>query len=230
VNATPESGFYVTLQDRIEIVRLMREIPELVEELAITTSRQARMGSGGPQISTGKFKERPLFFNEFSAEITEDLRGVLVGWVRHVLEYRESAAWPEDSILTLARWLDHHVVALAMTPGSEEFLDEIRDAMGRAWRAVDRRVEAPPRAADPDRVDEARESLLNAVEIARQRAQFGEPYAGLNYDRIMTLKGKGAITPAEEVSTENGPMSLYRLGDVLDAHLAYPSRQRKSKK
>lgn len=204
-----ESGFYISLDDQREIVRLLRMVPEIVEELTIATTRQSRLGSRGPQVSTGAHRERPLFFDEYVSAVTDDLRGVLVGWARHVLEHRESAYWPEDSMLSLARWLDHNVVALAMTPGAEEMLDELRDAIGRGWRAVDRKPEKSKPLIDEDELAEAR---VRAAEVRVTAAQV-ERWAEML--RYKPLKASTVRKWQERKKIEKGADGRYRLGDVL---------------
>ncbi len=205
----PETGFYITLDDQREIVRLLRTVPELVEELAITISRQDRVGSGGPQISSGSYRERPVFFNDYAAAVAEDLRGVLIGWVRHVVEYRGLAWEGDDSTLTLARWLNRNVVSVAMTEGSEELLDELRDAIRRVWRAIDLAPERSPTYVDEERVTEA---AVRAQELRVSPAQAEALVEKLGYK---PLKAATVRQWAKRGKIEKGTDGLYRLGDIL---------------
>lgn len=205
----PETGFYITRDDQREIVRLLRTVPELVEELAITISRQDRIGSGGPQISSGSYRERPVFFNDFAAAVAEDLRGVLGGWVRHVLEHRGLAWEGDDSTLTLARWLNRNVVSVAMTEGSEELLDELRDALRRVWRAIDLAPERSAPYVEEERVEEAR---TRADELRVNPAQAEGLVEKLGYP---PLKAGTIRQWAKRGKIEKGDDGLYRLGDIL---------------
>ncbi|EME14795.1 hypothetical protein G419_25252 [Rhodococcus triatomae BKS 15-14] len=206
---TPESDFFITLEDRIAIVDLLREIPELIEDLAVTISRQDRLGTGGPQISSGSYKERPLVFNEFASDAADHLHGILGSWARYVLEERGSAAWPEDSTLTIARWLDHNVVSLAMTPGSEECLGELRDAVRRVRRAVDLPPEKVRSAVDDDELARARELAMSERVTAAQAERWVE---------ILEYQPKKAETIrqwAKRGNIEKGEDGLYSLADIL---------------
>ncbi|WP_072689305.1 hypothetical protein [Rhodococcus marinonascens] len=128
---------FLTRAEIRQLVTMLQEIPELVEDLAITITRQDRIvAKGGPKLSRGS-DEQPLVFNVNASEVADDLHGTLVGWVRHVCESRAMAYEGHVSTLSLARWLDRHVISLAMTEGSEEALDEISYAMRRARRAMD---------------------------------------------------------------------------------------------
>ncbi|MFD7046017.1 hypothetical protein [Rhodococcus jostii] len=120
-----------------KLVALLRETPELVDELAVTITRQDRIGTPG---SAGKNRgeEQPLPFNVTAAEAADDLHTTLVAWVRHVCESRRVDYDGRDGTLGVARWLDRNVIALAMTEGSGEALDEIQYAMRRARWATDR--------------------------------------------------------------------------------------------
>lgn len=205
----PETGFYITRDDQREIVRLLRTVPELVEELAITISRQDRIGSGGPQISSGSYRERSVFFNEHASTVAEDLRGVLSGWVRHVLESRGLAWDGDDSTLTLARWLNRNVVSVAMTPGSAEMLDELRDALRRVWRAIDLAPERSATYVDEERVAEA---SARAQELRVSPAQAEALVEKLGYP---PLKAGTIRQWARRGKIEKGTDGLYRLGDIL---------------
>ncbi|ORL15398.1 hypothetical protein [Prescottella equi] len=204
-----ETGFYVGPDDQREIVRSLRTVPELVEQLSITISRQDRIGSGGPQISSSSHRERPVVYNEHASTVSEDLRGVLVGWVRHVLEYRELVWNGDDSTLNLARWLDRNVIALAMTPGSEEMLDELRDALRRVWRAIDLAPERSARYVDDERVAEA---SARAQELRVSPAQAEALVEKLGYK---PLKAATVRQWAKRGKIEKGIDGLYRLGDIL---------------
>ncbi|MDH6283214.1 hypothetical protein M2280_004457 [Prescottella agglutinans] len=206
----PETGFYVSHADQREILRLLQTIPELVEELAITVTRRDRVGSGGPQISSGSYRERPLFFNDHASTVAEDLRSVLVGWVRHVLEYRGLSWDGDDSTLSLARWLDRNVVALAMTEGSDEMLDELRDALRRVWRAIDLAPERSSTVVDDERVTEAR---ARAQELRVSPAQIEALVEKLGY---RPLKAATVRQWAKRGKIEKGDDGLYRLGDILE--------------
>ncbi|MFC9769394.1 hypothetical protein, partial [Rhodococcus jostii] len=146
----------------------------------------------------------------------------LVAWVRHVCESRRVDYDGRDGTLGVARWLDRNIIALAMTEGSGEALDEIQYAMRRARWATDR----PAAKRYSGTLEEARDTELNAVAIERMRCELGDEYGNLTARRIRTLLDRNCITPVRFVPTPDGDLAVYRLGDVLDAHLAYPARSK----
>jgi hypothetical protein len=129
--------FYLQREDQLALVGWLRKMFVLSEELAITITRQDRVGGGDPRVSMGE-REQPLPFNAHASEVADDLNATLVAWARHVCEHRGVAYNGKPGVLGLARWLDRNIIALALTPGSEEALDEISDAIRRAQRALDR--------------------------------------------------------------------------------------------
>ncbi|MFD4294153.1 hypothetical protein ACFWQG_13130 [Rhodococcus sp. NPDC058532] len=128
--------FFVTNADMRTLKARLEEIPELVEDLAITITRQDHIGSGVAGINDGA-DEQPLPINLEASEVADDLRGTIVGWVNHTCQSRGIAYPGGPSTPALAIWLARHVTSLAMTEGCEEALDEITHAMSRARRACD---------------------------------------------------------------------------------------------
>lgn len=215
---------FITRDEIKKLVALLREIPEIIEELSITLTRQDCLGKGGAKVSMGE-REQPLPFDVNASEVSDDLHNTILGWVRHVCESRGLDYTGATSTIGLARWLDRNVIALAMTEGSGEAMGEIQYAMRRARWATDR----PARDDTVHVVDvaQARNSELNAMAIERMRCELGDEYSGLTARRIKTLRNKTNLEPVRVVASVDGDLAVYRLGDVLDAHLAYPARQRK---
>lgn len=140
----------------------LREIPELLGELLITTTRQA-VAPAGPG---GRSSEPALIYQPDAAEAGRDLHAVLVRLVDAVRDQlgltwadidpagltqagiatypaparvnTRSAAFPDNNSLELARWLDRHPDALRGHPDAGQLLDELTDAVARCWYAVDR--------------------------------------------------------------------------------------------
>ncbi len=138
--------FFITSADMRTLRDHLREIPDLVEDLAITLTRQDRSSSGLAGISDGA-DEQPLPINLEASEVADDLRSTVIGWVNHTCEYRGIVYPGGTSTPALAVWLADHVTSLAMTEGCEEALDEITYAMHRARRACDPIREQPQRTA-----------------------------------------------------------------------------------
>lgn len=189
-----------------KLVVLLREIPELVEELSVTLTRQDQLGSGGARVSMGE-REQPLPFNVNASEVADDLHNTLVGWVRHVCESRVLDYTGSTSTIGLARWLDRNVIALAMTEGAGTALDEVQYAMRRARWATDRPPVRLATVSDPDRVEQARAARVTAAEAERMMPTLGHP--PLKAETIRKWFERGKIS-------QGASDCRYRLGDILD--------------
>jgi len=215
-------GYFMPRADQVALVALLDEVPALVEDLTIAITRQDRLSGGGPKTRNGS-DEQPLPLSVEAMEAHDILHDTLAGWVTLVCEQRHYPH-PRNDTLTLARWLKTHIIALALTEGAEESHDEIRHAIRQARRATDRPRERE-RLVDPVQIYEAGTALLNATEIAKIAATMGEDYQGLNLKRVLRLRNANHIEPV--LQTADG-LDLYRIADVLTAHLTYPTRKRKA--
>ncbi|MFC9769103.1 hypothetical protein [Rhodococcus jostii] len=202
---TDTDHLFLSREEIKKLVALLREMPELVEELAVTITRQDRIGTPG---SAGKRRgeEQPLPFNATAAEAADDLHTTLVAWVRHVCESRRVDYDGRDGTLGVARWLDRNIIALAMTEGSGEALDEIQYAMRRARWATDRPRAEDATISDPDRVDEARATAVSAAQAERMMERLGHP--PLKAATVRKWAERGKLEPVDG--------GRYRLGDILD--------------
>lgn len=240
------SGSFMSREDQRALVGLLREIPGLVEDLAITLTRQDCIGKGGMRVATGG-DEQPLPLNMGASTAADELYDELAFWVRRVCVSRLLEFIPVGSVpvgfvgplrpgewrltpgyrpgtVSLARWLDRMVAGLAMTPGSDLALPNIKRAMHTARRAMDLPDEDEI-VVDEAKHAEARELELNATGIAVMARELGAEYAGLSANRVETLRKAGAIHAVRCVVATKA--HIFRLGDVLDAHLAHPTRQRR---
>ena len=206
-----EQHFYVSTAEQRTLVSILRRIPELVEELAITTSRQDRVARGGVKVRNGS-GEQPLPVHTGAASAAHELRNELATWARLVCESRGIDYEGTDSILGLARWLDTHVVALAMTEGSEEALDSIRVAVGRCWRVIDL-PEDDNTWACPTKVCEAHDKRVTAIEAQRLMVALGHP--SLRADVISRWYARGKVS--------RDTQGRYRLGDILELNPTKPN-------
>lgn len=215
--------YFVCREDRQMLDKLLGEIPELIDDLAITICRQDRTGKGGMKISSGS-DEQPMPFNVGASDAGDYLRNELNTWARLVCEERFISYDGYDSVVGVSVWLRKNLASLAMTQGAEDALPGIEGAMKRCRRAMD--IPADDDVAVPVvDVAQARNSELNAAAIARMRHELGLPE--LNARRIETLLKAGALKPCRVVSMPKRDLVVYRLGDVLDAHERFPSRIRK---
>ncbi|MCW2300718.1 hypothetical protein [Rhodococcus erythropolis] len=215
--------YFVCREDRQMLDKLLGEIPGLIDDLAITICRQDRTGKGGMKISSGS-DEQPMPFNVGASDAGDHLRNELNTWARLVCEERFISYDGSDSVAGVSVWLRKNLASLAMTQGAEDALPGIESAMKRCRRAMD----IPPEdevAWDPEKLEEARGSELNAAAIALMRHQLGAE--DLNARRVETLRKAGKLEPVRLVACGKRTIAVYRLGDVLDAHEQFPCRQRK---
>ncbi|GAB7515149.1 hypothetical protein [Rhodococcus sp. no. 34] len=222
--STEEVVYFIPKVGQRELVSLLREIPDLVDDLAITITRQDRTGKGGVRIRSGS-DEQPLPLNIGASAASDGLRNELAGWVRHVCESRGITYDGSDSIIGIGKWLDQNVVSLAMTEGSEEAYRGIEGAMGRCRRAMDLPADDVV-CVSPAMHLEARNTLLHRAAIGAVAKQLGSEFAGLTPKRVDTLRRAGRIHGDRCVVSTRA--ELFILGDVLDAHLMFPSRARSS--
>jgi len=189
--------FFITRAEEA-LASLLREIPGLVEDLAITLTRQDCLSAGGNRVAVGS-DEQPLPINAIASEAHDFLRSTVASWVRHVWEYRamewQPIEWaspnvctwdfigplrerewrlpcvvPEPSTTELASWLAHHVTSLAMTEGCEEAYGDIDYAMSQCRIACDRPRDPSWMAAS---VELAAATRLNARGIEALAREMG---------------------------------------------------------
>ncbi|MFF3221711.1 hypothetical protein ACFYV7_02850 [Nocardia suismassiliense] len=212
--------------DRIELralAELLREIPDLAEDLSISLTRQSRLSTRGDYRMNRRPSEQPLPYNPAASRAADELHAVLVSWVRLVCEQRGLDYAGSPSTPGLARWLDRNLIALAMTEGAEGAPAEIRTVVQAALWIV-----CPPAARielDEQKLEQARRHRLNASGIATLAKELGAEYQGLTVRRIQTLRNAGKIAPLPGPWAPGWP-ELYTVGEVLDEHLVHPMRRR----
>lgn len=211
--------FYLPREQQAELVELLDQVPFLVEQLAITITRQDRLGAG-PRISRGKTTQ-PLPYNANASEAADNLHWELTGWVRRVCEQRNLTYDSRNNTISLARWLRRWIIALALTEGAEAALIDIEAAVSEARHAIDRPPPHRPHI-NPELLAEADRQLLNARGIEHLARELDTRYRNLNRRRVHALHEAGRITPAANIEGTH----LYRIGDVLVAHLSHPIRRK----
>ncbi|EOM77918.1 hypothetical protein DW322_08780 [Rhodococcus rhodnii] len=213
---------YLTIADRNQLVATLREIPDLAADLAaaIALPGYPRRYSLEPRVRGSG--ETPVPFPAEAQDAADVLTNELWGWIRLVLEQRRMDYDGATSLEGLARWLQRNIIALSMTEGSGDAPRMIEAAVKLARRAC-----RTPRARTyGGTVREAESFELNAKAIERMRCELGDEYAGLTTRRIRTLRDRGLLTPVRTVPTTDGPLDVFRLGDVLSAHRSHPTRRR----
>lgn len=205
-----------------KLKEILEEIPAIALELPTTITKQARLGEVGRGRKPRRPSEQPLPFHIDAARVADELHNALVGWVRLMCEQRAIEYNGPTSTAGLARWLAHHIIALAMTEGSEAALDELGELKDRAAKMV-----CPPALVvwDREKHARARAMYLNASGIVALAKELGEEYRHLTKRRVYFLKEAKRIHPVPGPWHPDWPL-LFKVGDVLDAHLAVPIRER----
>ncbi|WP_343466368.1 hypothetical protein AAI421_14535 [Rhodococcus aetherivorans] len=129
--------FYLPREQQTELVELLDQVPDTIEDLTIAVTRQDRIGGNNLRIRSG-IGEQPLPLNLNASEASDVLHDTLASWVRHTCEHRALDYTGRGDTMNLARWLKRWIVALALSPGADESLGEIRHAIHNARRACDR--------------------------------------------------------------------------------------------
>ncbi len=202
---------------------LLQEIPDLAIDLGIAITKQARLGEVGRGRKPRRPSEYPLPYHLGASEAAEELHNALVGWARLVCEQRAITYVGPVSTPGIARWLERNIIALAMTEGSERALNDIGESVDNAkW------IVCPPMqpiVVDANKMAKARRLRLNASGIATLAIELGEEYRNLTARRVRVLRDAQMIRPVPGPWRPDFP-ALYLVGQVLDAHLALPIRER----
>ncbi len=220
-----DDQFFMPRHDQAALVAILRTIPGLVEDLAVTVTRQDRLTTGRPRISTGE-QEQPLPFNVNASDAGDYLHFVLAQWARLVLDQRGLEYDGTDATTSVAAWLDRNIISLAMTEGAETALDEIRAAVSQATRACDRPRDPRWMRAS---VEDAANTRLNARGIEALAKELGGEWAGINRDRVRTLHRAKRIAPVA-VDKGSDEQLMFAAGDVLAAHIAFPAGPSRKKR
>ncbi len=222
--AIDDQHLYLDRETARDLFRLLGSIPELADDLADSRTRQTRFGTADIRVRGGSAASK-LPFNPAAARVEDHLRAVLVGWVRWVCEPRALVYDGAATIGGMAKWLQRNIVAVAMTEGVEGALPEISGAVDDAATVV-----CPPTqtaSVDIELLARARAVRLNVAGIGTLAAQLGADFANLTPRRIRTLREAGLVSPVPGPWAIDWP-ELFVVGEVLDAHVALPMRQRRS--
>lgn len=127
------------------------DIPALVEQLEIDLSKQhgVQLGKGKPGTETvdaedkkyaGTLTPKPIPYDLRASEALTDLKIVLVGWTRVLVEDRNQP-WPQDDPVSISRWLMCRVDLIRDHEAGDEAIREVRTAVKKARRTLDRKRE-----------------------------------------------------------------------------------------
>lgn len=215
--------FYLDRAQQKQLRETLGTIPALVEDLAITITRQARITRPG----LGRLKhQKPgsrLPFHIEAASAATELRNCLHGWVNHVTTQRKTPYTGRRDTTTLANWLNRNITILALTPGTETAAKDILERIAYCRTIID----LPPDDEihiDTKRITSANRQIVTAGQIDKIAAKLGALGDGLNKRRVETLDRAGKLKPC---AIDDGTR-FYRLGDILDAHHRHTRRNRKT--
>lgn len=198
-------------------------VPDLVEELSVTITRQARIQKRGLGKSSRIKPESRVPFHIAASEAADELQNCLATWVRLVCEERHIRYTDHDDAITLSRWLRKNIIALALTQGSKEAYDDIVCRIDHCRSMID----LPPDdlvVIDRARVDAANRQVITAGMVDKIAPRLGALGEGLNKRRVETLAGCGLLKHC----AKDGDVKFYQLGDILDAHHRHSKRKRKT--
>ncbi|MDV2474222.1 hypothetical protein F8M49_30025 [Rhodococcus zopfii] len=171
--------------------------------------------------------EVPLSFNDHASDFAYDLLGTLRNWTNYVANER-ALPWPGDGRAPhFARWLIRHAYDLARTEQARLAYDQIISLYDAAFKIVDR----PPtrtRTINDEQLAEARKLELNAKTCADMARTMGAEYSNLTKRRVLHLVAVAAVVPLRHVKAGRWESPILRLGDVLDAHLTWPTADERS--
>lgn len=208
--------FYLDREGQRKLVKLLREIPSLVEDLAITICRRDRIARPMPGGRTSVERvEMPLPINLDAVDAADALADTLLQWVQDVCEARQISWAGPTNALTLAKWLDRNVIALALTDGADNAPGQIGHRIKMARRTVDLPADEICAEPDTEKINLSYDMLLTARELAGIMPQLGEK--PLKADTIhswtdRSRHGDNALAHKEIPGVKG---HVYRLGDVL---------------
>lgn len=215
-------GFFIPRHDQQAIVDLLREVPHLTPELAIVITEfdgYATRISYQPRIRSGG-NEQPLPIASAAQDAADELRNTLWVWARHTCEHRGRDYDGGHSTDGIAHWLDRNIIALALTEGSEIALPSIEKAIRRVRRAISPGTDMDLKEPDQTKLDRARAWELNARAASQIAKGLGHEYRDLTKRRVLYLMEAHAIRPVRHTMIGKVAEPIFRLGDVLDAHIA----------
>lgn len=214
--------FYLDRKAQRDLRAKLDQVPSLVEDLAVTITRQARVA---PRNSMKLHRHKPeskVPFHIAAADAADDLHNTLVAWVRFTCENRQVHYTSREDTLTLARWLNRNIIGLALCKGSETAYEDIAYRIDEARRQVDLPEDAIL-DIDKSRMAHANLQIVTAGQIDKIAFKLGPLAEGLNKRRVETLDKGGRLKPC----AIDGDTKFYKLGEVLDAHHRHASRRRK---
>ncbi|MFF0546931.1 hypothetical protein ACFYTF_29250 [Nocardia thailandica] len=207
---------FITDDERLEIIDALREVPDLIERLALAIVRGDRHGLTDATTRRAPQSTPPI---DYAAQaLAEEVHAELTGWVRVVCEERALRTPPLYSIIEAARWLDLNATALAMS----EAAPEAHRAICAVVRRLQQRLRRDDGGLTEADIEAANRQVLTSYQVDRIVPLLGHLGEGLNRRRVELLSKAGVLRPAS-VDRDTGTR-FFRLGAILKAHAAHPRR------
>lgn len=212
-----DTDMFLSRDDCHKLVAALREIPDLLEPLALAIVRGDRQGLDASTCRPAPQSKPPI--DVAAQQMADDLHNLLTGWVRVVCDQRAMEVPEVGTIPAAAKWLDLNVIALAMTEGAGDAYRSIT----RAIAALQRRLDRPGDGTlTEDEIAGANRQVLTAYQIDKVVHLLGERGVGLSRRRVEVLDKAGALHPCSR--DKDTGTRFYRLGDILAAHAIHPRR------
>lgn len=210
--------FYLDREGQRKLVKALREIPSLVEDLAVTITKRDRLTRPEPGgRSSVERVEMPLPINIDAVDAADALCACLLRWVQDVCQARQLPyPWSgSTNTLTLAAWLDRNVIALALTDGAENAPGQIGHHVKMARRAVDLPPDEICAEPDMEKINLSYDMLLTARELSGIMPQLGEKPLKADTIHSWTDTRRHGANALQHREIPGVKGHVYRLGDVL---------------
>lgn len=216
-----DTTMFLSREDCAQLVEHLREVPDLIEPLALAYLRQSRRGLDATTTRRAPQSTPPVDVE--ADQLAQDLHNTLTGWIRVVCEQRAMEPPTATTLVGAAKWLDKYVISLAMTEGAVAAFDDITKGIDR----VKSRLLMPDVGPlTEDELASANRQIITAYQIDKVLHLLGSRGEGLNRRRVEVLDKAGALHPCSR-DRDTG-RRFYRLGDILAAHQVHPRRGRGS--
>lgn len=213
--------WFIPKQEQVELTDALGEVRDILDDLREAQKPRIATATWNPKVTTGD-RPQPLPFNVAAVDAADRLLIELERWAYWLADARQIAA-PNTDCKGYADWLTRNILLLAATEGSEAAHHDITTEIRHARNASGRGHLQPLPKPNPQRIAEAGREQLNARGICVVAKQLGDDYRDITMRRIKHLRETGKIEPVRYADKRT---PIYRLADVLTAHLTTPNRNR----
>lgn len=203
-------GYYLCAACTISLRERLELIPDLLTELEVTTSRQARLSRGG-----GKRSDVSPLPNLRTADLALSVATSVTGWARVLLEEALELEAPAGGAVEAARWLAQpaSLEELARREWSGEAATELEELCAASWRAIDRPAARWYAGPCPGPQGGACGSTLWATitDATVRCRQCSSRHDVLDRRRWLLAAAQDVIGPADEIASVLSRMTAKRL-------------------